>query len=254
MPDTPQSPLLQVRALAYDYSGKLAVDQVSFEIQPGEFFGLLGPNGAGKSTTIACVSGLLSRFRGDMLFANQPFAPAQNLSDRKRIGIVPQDLAIYENLTARENLQTFGGLYGLSGKSLQTAIDRQLDIAGLTDRAKDLVKTYSGGMKRRLNLACGLIHQPQLVLLDEPTVGVDPQSRNHLFESLKQIQADGTTILYTTHYMEEAERLCDRIGIMHGGKIVACGTSRELATQSGLDNPNLEQVFLQLTGRSLQDS
>ena len=254
MPETPQPPVLQVRALAYDYSGKLAVDQVSFEIQPGEFFGLLGPNGAGKSTTIACVSGLLSRFRGDMLFANRPFAPARNLADRQRIGIVPQDLAIYENLTARENLQTFGGLYGLSGKSLQTAIDRQLEIAGLTDRAKDLVKTYSGGMKRRLNLACGLIHQPQLVLLDEPTVGVDPQSRNHLFESLKQIQADGTTILYTTHYMEEAERLCDRIGIMHGGKIVACGTARELATQSGLDNPNLEQVFLQLTGRSLQDS
>lgn len=248
------APLLEVRSLAYDYSGKLAVDHVSFFIQPGEFFGLLGPNGAGKSTTIACVSGLLSRFRGEMHFSQKLFSPAKNLVDRQRIGIVPQDLAIYENLTARENLQTFGGLFGLSGQKLNNAIDRQLEIAGLTDRAKDLVKTFSGGMKRRLNLACGLIHQPQLVLLDEPTVGVDPQSRNHLFESLKQIQSEGTTILYTTHYMEEAERLCDRIGIMHGGKIIACGSAKQLASESGLPNSNLEEVFLKLTGRSLQDS
>jgi ABC-2 type transport system ATP-binding protein len=254
MPNTSDAPLLEVRSLAYDYSGKLAVDHVSFSIQTGEFFGLLGPNGAGKSTTIACVSGLLSRFRGEMFFSQQPFAPAKNLLDRQRIGIVPQDLAIYENLTARENLQTFGALFGLSGNKLSSAIDRQLEVAGLTDRAKDLVKTFSGGMKRRLNLACGLIHQPKLVLLDEPTVGVDPQSRNHLFESLKQIQSEGTTILYTTHYMEEAERLCDRIGIMHGGKIIASGSAKQLATESGLSNSNLEEVFLKLTGRSLQDS
>lgn len=254
MTNTSAAPLLEVRSLAYDYSGKLAVDHVSFSIQPGEFFGLLGPNGAGKSTTIACVSGLLSRFRGEMIFSQQPFAPAKQLRDRQRIGIVPQDLAIYENLTARENLQTFGALFGLSGNKLSGAIERQLEIAGLTDRAKDLVKTFSGGMKRRLNLACGLIHQPQLVLLDEPTVGVDPQSRNHLFESLKQIQSEGTTILYTTHYMEEAERLCDRIGIMHGGKIIASGSAKQLATESGLSNSNLEEVFLKLTGRSLQDS
>ena len=246
--------LLEVRSLAYDYNGKLAVDHINFSIQPGEFFGLLGPNGAGKSTTIACVSGLLSRFRGEMFFSGKSFSPAKNLSDRQHIGIVPQDLAIYEHLTARENLQTFGGLFGLRGKNLQQAIHRQLEIAGLTDRANDLVKTYSGGMKRRLNLACGLIHQPQLVLLDEPTVGVDPQSRNHLFESLKQIQTEGTTILYTTHYMEEAERLCDRIGIMHGGKIIAIGSAKQLAIESGLPNSNLEDVFLKLTGRSLQDS
>ena len=249
-----ESTLLEVRSLSYEYSGKLAVDQVSFTIQPGEFFGLLGPNGAGKSTTIACVSGLLSRFRGEMFFSRQPFSPAKNLVDRQRIGIVPQDLAIYENLTARENLQTFGALFGLHSKALNAAIQRQLEIAGLTDRANDLVKTFSGGMKRRLNLACGIIHQPQLVLLDEPTVGVDPQSRNHLFESLKQIQSEGTTILYTTHYMEEAERLCDRIGIMHNGKIIACGSSKQLAQESGLTGSNLEEVFLKLTGRSLQDS
>jgi ABC-2 type transport system ATP-binding protein len=137
---------------------------------------------------------------------------------------------------------------------LHSAVDRQLEIAGLIDRARDLVKTYSGGMKRRLNLACGLIHQPELVLLDEPTVGVDPQSRSHLFDSLQKIQSEGTTILYTTHYMEEAERLCNRIGIMHNGKIIACGTSDELAASSGLTDSNLEQVFLKLTGRSLQDS
>lgn len=254
MPHESESPLLEVRSLAYEYSGKLAVDQVSFAIQPGEFFGLLGPNGAGKSTTIACVAGLLSRFRGEMFFSRQPFSPAKNLVDRQHIGIVPQDLAIYENLSARENLQTFGGLFGLNGTSLTKAIHRQLDIAGLTDRANDLVKTFSGGMKRRLNLACGIIHQPQLVLLDEPTVGVDPQSRNHLFESLKQIQSEGTTILYTTHYMEEAERLCDRIGIMHGGRIIACGSPKQLAQESNLPGSNLEEVFLKLTGRSLQDS
>jgi ABC-2 type transport system ATP-binding protein len=246
-------PILQVRELSYSYQGRKAVDSISFSIGKGEFFGLLGPNGAGKSTTISCIAGLLSRWQGQILFSDQPFSPAISLRDRRRIGIVPQDLAIYENLTARENLKTFGGLCGLSGKTLQQAVDRQLQIAGLVERANDLVKTYSGGMKRRLNLACGLIHQPEMVLLDEPTVGVDPQSRSHLFDLLKQVQAEGTTILYTTHYMEEAQRLCDRIGILHGGKMIASGTSKELATGSGLPEASLEQVFLKLTGRSLQD-
>ena len=240
--------------LSYSFRSRVAVDDVSFSIQPGEFFGLLGPNGAGKSTTISCIAGLMSRFRGAMFFRGEPFSPASRAIDRQRIGIVPQDLAVYDNLSGRENLQTFGGLFGLTGKKLHSAVDRQLEIAGLIDRARDLVKTYSGGMKRRLNLACGLIHQPELVLLDEPTVGVDPQSRSHLFDSLQKIQSEGTTILYTTHYMEEAERLCNRIGIMHNGKIIACGTSDELAASSGLTDSNLEQVFLKLTGRSLQDS
>jgi ABC-2 type transport system ATP-binding protein len=249
-----QTPLLDVRMLSYSYKGRVAVDGISFSIQPGEFFGLLGPNGAGKSTTISCIAGLMSRYGGEMFFRGETFSPAHRSLDRQRIGIVPQDLAVYDNLSGRENLQTFGSLFGLVGKKLHSAVDRQLEIAGLIDRARDLVKTYSGGMKRRLNLACGLIHQPELVLLDEPTVGVDPQSRSHLFDSLQQIQSEGTTILYTTHYMEEAERLCNRIGIMHGGKIIACGASDELAAASGLANPNLEQVFLNLTGRSLQDS
>lgn len=240
--------------LSYSFRSRVAVDGVSFSIQPGEFFGLLGPNGAGKSTTISCIAGLMSRFRGAMFFRGEPFSPASRAIDRQRIGIVPQDLAVYDNLSGRENLQTFGGLFGFAGKKLHSAVDRQLEIAGLIDRARDLVKTYSGGMKRRLNLACGLIHQPELVLLDEPTVGVDPQSRSHLFDSLQKIQSEGTTILYTTHYMEEAERLCNRIGIMHNGKIIACGTSDELAASSGLTDSNLEQVFLKLTGRSLQDS
>ena len=240
--------------LSYSFRSRVAVDGVSFSIQPGEFFGLLGPNGAGKSTTISCIAGLMSRFRGAMYFRGEPFSPASRAIDRQRIGIVPQDLAVYDNLSGRENLQTFGGLFGFAGKKLHSAVDRQLEIAGLIDRARDLVKTYSGGMKRRLNLACGLIHQPELVLLDEPTVGVDPQSRSHLFDSLQKIQSEGTTILYTTHYMEEAERLCNRIGIMHNGKIIACGTSDELAASSGLTDSNLEQVFLKLTGRSLQDS
>jgi len=240
--------------LSYSFRSRVAVDGISFSIQPGEFFGLLGPNGAGKSTTISCIAGLMSRFRGAMFFRGEPFSPASRSIDRQRIGIVPQDLAVYDNLSGRENLLMFGGLFGLAGKKLRSAVDRQLEIAGLIDRARDLVKTYSGGMKRRLNLACGLIHQPELVLLDEPTVGVDPQSRSHLFDSLQKIQSEGTTILYTTHYMEEAERLCNRIGIMHNGKIIACGTSDELAASSGLTDSNLEQVFLKLTGRSLQDS
>lgn len=248
------TPLLDIRMLSYRFRSRVAVDGISFSIQPGEFFGLLGPNGAGKSTTISCIAGLMSRFRGAMFFRGEPFSPASRAIDRQRIGIVPQDLAVYDNLSGRENLQTFGGLFGLTGKKLHSAVDRQLEIAGLIDRARDLVKTYSGGMKRRLNLACGLIHQPELVLLDEPTVGVDPQSRSHLFDSLQKIQSEGTTILYTTHYMEEAERLCNRIGIMHNGKIIACGTSDELAASSGLTDSNLEQVFLKLTGRSLQDS
>jgi ABC-2 type transport system ATP-binding protein len=245
--------LLQVDQLRYSYGKRQAVNGVSFSVNPGEIFGLLGPNGAGKSTTLSCIAGLLKDWTGELTFQGRPFRPAVVDDDRRRLGIVPQELAIYENLDAAENLELFGGLVGLRGVALKESIGNQLALAGLEDRKRDLVKTYSGGMKRRLNLACGLLHNPPLVLLDEPTVGVDPQSRNHLFESLQRLRESGTSLLYTTHYMEEAERLCDRVAIMNEGQLIAIGTPSGLGEQVGVPGADLETIFLKLTGRSLRD-
>lgn len=248
-----QDPLLNIQDLSYRYGDRQAVRQVSFQIQAGEIFGLLGPNGAGKTTTISCLSGLLSRWEGSLHFLGESFRPGKVADHRQRLGVVPQELALYEEMTAAENLVFFGKLSGLAGNALLTACDRALNLSGLEDRAQDRVKTYSGGMKRRLNLAIGELHSPELLLLDEPTVGVDPQSRNHIFESLKQLKLEGRTLLYTTHYMEEAERLCDRIAIMNDGVIAGVGTQEELGRLAGSTNGNLEEIFLQLTGRSLRD-
>jgi len=239
--------------VCYSYGQRLAVDSVSFDIEPGEMFGLLGPNGAGKTTTISCIAGLLRDFQGEMRFRGEPFRPATNIDDRAQIGFVPQELAIYDKLSAEENLRLFAKLMGVPASEIPTRVSELLDLAGLVDRRHDRVQTYSGGMKRRLNLAAGLLHRPSLVLLDEPTAGVDPQSRNHLFESIQKLKMDGVSVLYTTHYMEEAERLCDRIAIMNEGRIIAIGTPRELAAGCGLPDANLETVFLQLTGRSLRN-
>ena len=245
--------LLKVDQLRYAYGSRMAVDGVTFSIGQGELFGLLGANGAGKTTTISCIAGLLTDWQGQLALSNKPFRPAASTQDRLALGIVPQELAVYEGLTAIENLQLFGQLCGLSGASLREHVDEMLELSGLKDRARDLVSAFSGGMKRRLNLAIGVIHHPQLLLLDEPTVGVDPQSRNHLFESLLALKRKGMTMLYTTHYMEEAQRLCDRIAIMNEGKIIAIGTASELAAAMGDPSANLEQVFLHLTGRTLRD-
>lgn len=245
--------LLRIRGLTYRYGDRTAVNAIDFEIRPGEIFGLLGPNGAGKTTTIACIAGLLGRFEGEMEFRGQPFDPHNRLADRSLIGVVPQELALYESLSARQNLRLFAGLVGLSKADSVSSIHAQLDLAGLSDRADDRIANYSGGMKRRLNLAVGLLHSPPLIMLDEPTVGVDPQSRAHLFESLLELKTRGTTILYTTHYMEEAQRLCDRIAIMCDGRIMAIGSQSELAVAAGDPDGNLEQIFLNLTGRSLRD-
>jgi ABC-2 type transport system ATP-binding protein len=245
--------LLDVRSLRYAYRQRLAVQEATFAILEGENFGFIGPNGAGKTTTISCISGLLSGWGGEMLFRGQPFAPAQSLEDRRKLGVVPQNLALYENLSAWENLEFFGGLNGLRGARLRGAVNDALQLAGLVDRAKDRVREYSGGMKRRLNLAVGVIHRPDLLLLDEPTVGVDAQSRNQIFEALFELRRAGRTLLYTTHYMEEAQRLCDRVAIMNDGRVIALGTPQELATAAGLPAGNLEEVFLKLTGRSLRD-
>lgn len=249
----PAQDLLAIDALGYAYGQRQAVRSASFSCRRGEILGLLGPNGAGKTTLLSCVAGLLAAFTGAMTFDGLPFRPASDASMRLRLGLVPQDLALYDELTARENLAFFAQMQGLDAARERTAVQRALELAGLVDRANDRVKTFSGGMKRRLNLAIGDLHAPDLLLLDEPTVGVDPQSRNHLFESLLALKQQGRTMIYTSHYMEEVQRLCDRIAVMHEGQVVALGTAKELAVRAGTPDANLEQVFLGLTGRSLRD-
>lgn len=245
--------LLNVSDLTYSYGNRLALDRVAFVVPKGRTVGLLGPNGAGKTTTIHCIVGLKGNWQGTLEFAGARFAPAQETSARRRLGYVPQELALYDGLTAYENLRLFAKLAAVEKSKLHDAIEHGLWLAGLTERAKDLVKTFSGGMKRRLNLAIGQIHQPELLLLDEPTVGVDPQSRNHLFDSLDRLKQSGMTLLYTTHYMEEAERLCDSIVVMNDGRVIANGTKNELATMIGDPQASLESIFLKLTGRGLRD-
>jgi ABC-2 type transport system ATP-binding protein len=245
--------LLAVEELSYRYGERVAVDSVSLTVRRSECLGLLGSNGAGKTTTISCIAGLLSQWSGAMTFESRDFHPAEIAADRAKLGFVPQELAIYPNLTAEENLRFFAKLSGVGRSEMNDVVERNLELAGLCDRRKDLVKTFSGGMQRRLNLAAGLLHSPALVLLDEPTVGVDPQSRNHLFETLLRLKGEGLSLLYTTHYMEEAERLCDRVAIMNEGRVVAVGTARELAAGVGKPDANLEAVFLNLTGRKLRD-
>jgi linearmycin/streptolysin S transport system ATP-binding protein len=221
------APVLDVRSLRKSFGSLTAVSDVSFTVDPGELLGLLGPNGAGKSTTVGMIVGLLRpdagevRINGEVLRGDTDPAKAS-------IGFVPQELALFDELPARENLRFFGALYGLAGAALDATIASSLEFVGLTDRARDKVKTFSGGMKRRLNLAAGLLHDPQLVLLDEPTVGIDPQSRNAIFDNLEALRARGKSLVYTTHYMEEAERLCDRIVIIDHGRVIASDTVRGL--------------------------
>ena len=228
----PAVPVLEVRDLRKRFGAVEAVRGVTFSIARGETYGLLGPNGAGKTTTISMICGLRSRDGGQVLLDGQP-VDVGAVGVKAGIGFVPQELAIYPDLTARENLVFFGRLYGLGGATLRSRVDEVLELIGLTDRAKDRTATYSGGMQRRLNIGIGLLHRPRLLLLDEPTVGVDPQSRNAILESIDALGEGGMAILYTTHYMEEAERLCDRVGIIDQGQIRAEGTRRELVALIG---------------------
>jgi ABC-2 type transport system ATP-binding protein len=310
--------MLEVNDLTKRYGKLVALSGVTFRADRGETIGLLGPNGAGKTTTVSIISGLLNADSGEVLIEGK-----QVKSDtdpvKLKIGLVPQDMALYEQLTARDNLTFFAALYSLAGAKAKTAIEDALHLVGLADRAGDKVKTFSGGMKRRLNLAAALLHDPQILLLDEPTVGVDPQSRNAIFDNLETLKKRGKTLIYTTHYMEEAERLCDRIVIIDHGQVVANDTllnlhkllpvtnviAVELDSANGFqtkqmlalpevksaelhqstlrvgvhdlsrgaplvlrwlaenghsfrhiasEQPNLETVFLSLTGRSLRDS
>jgi ABC-2 type transport system ATP-binding protein len=283
-----QSPMLNLDRVRKSYGPTTAVDGLSLTVARGEVLGLLGPNGAGKSTTVNLSVGLLAPDAGRVAIeGGDPRDPVV----RKRLGVAPQALALYDVLTGEENLRFFGEVYGLSGTRLGERVRWGLDFVGLTDRKNDRVGAYSGGMKRRLNLASALVHDPELILLDEPTVGVDPQSRNQIFENILALKQLGRTLIYTTHYMEEAERLCDRVAIIDKGKLLALGPVPELLathrahpilvaqTAQGerriettdplgelnrlaatgtvssfhLERATLEQVFLHLTGRSLRD-
>ncbi len=224
--------MIKIQALTKQYGQFTAADNVTFEVQSGEVFGLLGPNGAGKSTTINCLSGLMQPTSGDVSIDGHPMV-GDGINAKKSLGLVPQELALYEDLSALENLNFWGQAYGLSGDTLNQRIQTVLKQVGLADRQKDLVNTYSGGMKRRLNFACAILHEPKALLLDEPTVGVDPQSREHLLSAVTELKAAGTAVIYTSHYMEEVERLCDRIAIIDHGKVIAQGSVDELRQQMG---------------------
>lgn len=225
-------PVLRCEGLRKTFGDLLAVAGVGFTIGPGETYGLLGPNGAGKTTSISMIGGLLERDAGEV-FVNGEALTTRSVQVKRHVGLVPQDIAIYPDLSARENLTFFGRLYGLPKVELKARVEEVLDIVGLSDRAGDRGEEFSGGMKRRLNIGIGLLHKPLLLILDEPTVGVDPQSRNAILESVERLSVEGMAVLYTTHYMEEAERLCDRVGIIDKGKIVAEGTRRELVELVG---------------------
>ncbi len=223
------APPLRIDSLVKHFGELAAVNGVSLELRDGECLGLLGPNGAGKSTTIRSIVGRVRPNSGTVRIFGHP---AESAAARAAIGWVPQEIALYPLLTCRENLDSFGRYQGLSGKVLHDAIEWCLQWSTLADKAKETVKQLSGGMKRRLNMACGLIHRPRVVLMDEPTVGVDPQSRNRIFEMIEGLRAQGMSIIYTTHYMEEAERLCDRIAIIDHGQVIALGTRDDLVLQS----------------------
>lgn len=272
------------------YGSVVAVERLSLQIHRGEIFGLLGPNGAGKSTTVHLAVGLLEPDSGSVMIEGlgHPFEP----SVRARVGVAPQALALYEELSGEENLRFLGRMYGLGTRGLGERTERALEFVGLADRRRDRVRSYSGGMKRRLNLAAAVVHDPDLVLLDEPTVGVDPQSRNSIFENILALKERGRTVVYTTHYMEEAERLCDRVAIVDHGRLLALDSVQALIRAHGgervlvveradgseervrsadplaelnriaaagrvagfrVERTNLEQVFLNLTGRRLRD-
>ena len=224
--------VLEARGLRKAFKDLVAVKDVSFHIAEGETYGLLGPNGAGKTTTISMVCGLLERDAGEVRVDGREIS-TRSTDAKAAIGYVPQDIAIYPDLTARENLVFFGSLYGMRGRDLAARVDEVLETIGLKERAKDRSAEFSGGMKRRLNIGIGLLHKPRLLMLDEPTVGVDPQSRNAILESVEQLSAEGMAVLYTTHYMEEAERLCNRVGIIDEGEIKAEGTRAELVRLVG---------------------
>ncbi|MDW7672937.1 MAG: ABC transporter ATP-binding protein [Bacillota bacterium] len=218
---------MEANNLTRNFNKLIAVNKINFHIRTGEILGILGPNGAGKSTTISMLSSLLAPTSGDILLNGESILK-DNATLRRILGVVPQDIALYPDLSGQENLEFFGRAYGLRGGQLKQRINEVLNLVGLTEKKNQLVASYSGGMKRRINIGCALMHDPKLLIMDEPTVGIDPQSRNHILETVKQLNQQGMTIIYTSHYMEEVELLCQRIYIMDHGQIIATGTKDEL--------------------------
>lgn len=246
--------ILKTKDLTKKYDNHVVVDNLNLEIRKGEVFGLLGPNGAGKSTTMNMICDIVKPTLGSVEFMGKDFR--KNRKELvKKLGYVPQELAIHGNLKAWENVELFTSLYGIKGQALKSAIDESLEYVGLSERRGDYAKSFSGGMKRRLNIACAIGHHPELLIFDEPTVGIDPQSRNFILSKIRESNEKGTTIIYTSHYMEEVEAICTRIAIMDNGKIIACGTSKELKklVTKDVEDISLEEVFLTLTGKKLRD-
>lgn len=249
-----QEIILKTEELTKKYDHKEVVDSLSLEIRKGEIFGLLGPNGAGKSTTLNMICSIVKPTYGSVELFGKNVAKHKK-EVMQKVGYIPQELALHGNLKAWENVELFTSLYGIKGKELKEAINESLEYVGLSEQRDKFAKTFSGGMKRRLNIACALGHHPELLIFDEPTVGIDPQSRNFILEKIKESNRKGATVIYTSHYMEEVEAICTRIAIMDNGKIIAIGTSEELKKLVSEDRTDisLEEVFLTLTGRKLRD-
>lgn len=247
--------ILKFEGLTKKYDNRPVVDHITLEIKKGEIFGLLGPNGAGKSTTMNMVCSLVKPTTGKIeLFGYDTKSNMKKV--KSKLGYIPQELAIHGNLKAWENVELFTSLYGIKGDNLKRAVEESLDFVGLEDKRNGFAKTFSGGMKRRLNIACAIGHKPELLIFDEPTVGIDPQSRNFILEKIRYVNQQGATVIYTSHYMEEIEAICTRIAIMDNGKIIAVGTKQELVEMVTSDkdsNMTLEEVFLTLTGKKLRD-
>lgn len=247
--------MLEIKKLYKDYGNHMAVDGIDLKIEKGQIYGILGPNGAGKSTTIGMICGLIKKTSGEVIYEEQTNKIGKW---KENIGIVPQDFALYWDLTAEENISFFCSLYGFKGQELKDRTNRTLDFVGLTDVKSKKASEFSGGMKRRLNIGCAIAHSPKLIIMDEPTVGIDPQSRNHILESVKKLRDEGATIIYTSHYMQEVDDICDRIAIIDNGHIIAEGTSDEL--KELVENKNtivltvakkvagLEEKLMEVTG------
>ena len=246
--------ILKIKDLTKKYDNRVVVDNLNLTIEEGEVFGLLGPNGAGKSTTMNMVCGIVKPTLGSVEFHGKDFDKHRKELIVK-LGYIPQELAIHGNLKAWENVELFTSLYGIKGTELKKRIDESLEYVGLLEKKNDYAKTFSGGMKRRLNIACAIGHHPDLLIFDEPTVGIDPQSRNFILEKIRESNKNGATVIYTSHYMEEVEAICTRIAIMDNGKVIATGTGEELKKMVVEDTSSitLEEVFLTLTGKKLRD-
>lgn len=245
--------ILEINSLRKNFGEKAVVNGLSFKVDEGEILGFLGPNGAGKSTTISMITTILDFDEGRVLFEGREVNSDDN-DFKKLLGYVPQDIALFNDLTAYENVKFFGSLYGLKGSYLNNRVNETLELVGLHDRRDDYPDSFSGGMKRRLNIACSIVHKPKILIMDEPTVGIDPQSRNNILEVAKSLRDEGTPIIYTSHYMEEVETICNRIIILDNGNIVESGYKDEIKTKyssKGLNN--LEEIFLYITGKELRD-